>query len=438
VRVPVRLKFGILIFLLIFVITGVTFWFTLDRVRNALTSEIKLQGELVAQILTLSAEDPLISSDDLYLTRLVTDAVRNEGVVFACIVDNNDIIRAHNDIGLVGKLLRVYSIPEGLYTVTIPILIAGKKEVGRVCVGIDTTRITKITRGMQVMLILISVIGLFVGIFGTLLLSNYLTQPIHELVNAVKAISQGDLAPQIAKRSDDEIGDLTDAFNQMAQSLYEKEQIKDAFRRYVSHQVAEEIFKNPSQYFETLKGTRRKVTVFFADIRGFTPMVERLPADEVVAFLNDVLTSMTDVIFAHEGTIDKFLGDGLMAIFGAPITHSDDTDRAVQAAIDIQRSIESMNCERSKHDKEPIHVGIGIHAGEVVVGNIGTKDRLDYTVIGDSVNLASRLQAVASGGEIIISEQAFQECSLECKFSEPMLIKVKGKEEPQKIYRIYH
>lgn len=427
-----------LIFLLIFVITGVTFWFTLNRVRSALTSEIRLQGDLVAQILTLNAEDPLISNDDLYLTRLVTDAVKNEGVVFACIVDNNEIIRAHNEINLVGKLFRVFSIPEGLYTVTLPIVVAGKKEIGRVCVGIDTTRIRTITRNMQIVLILISIIGLFVGIFGTLLLSNYLTHPIHELVDGVKAIAQGDLAQQIEKRSDDEIGDLTEAFNQMAQSLYEKEQIKDAFRRYVSHQVAEEIFKNPSKYFETLKGTRRKVTVFFSDIRGFTPMVERLPADEVIAFLNDVLTSMTDVIFAHEGTIDKFLGDGLMAIFGAPISHPDDTDRAVQAAIDIQRSIESMNCERVKHNKEPIHVGIGVHTGEVVVGNIGTKDRLDYTVIGDSVNLASRLQAVASGGEIIISEQAFQECSLECKFSEPMLIKVKGKEEPQKIYRIYH
>jgi class 3 adenylate cyclase len=291
---------------------------------------------------------------------------------------------------------------------------------------------------MQIVLILISIVGLIFGIVGTLLLSNYLTRPIHELVDGVKAIAQGDFAQQIATRSDDEIGDLTDAFNQMAQSLFEKEQIKDAFRRYVSHQVAEEIFKNPSQYFETLKGTRRKVTVFFADIRGFTPMVERLPADEVIVFLNDVLTSMTDVIFAHEGTIDKFLGDGLMAIFGAPITHEDDTDRAVQAGIDIQRSIESMNCERSKKGKEAIHIGIGIHTGEVVVGNIGTKDRLDYTVIGDSVNLASRLQAVANGGEIIISEQAFNECSLECKFSEPMLIKVKGKEEPQKIYRIYH
>jgi adenylate cyclase len=437
-RIPVRLKFSILIFLLIFVITGVTFWFTLDRVRTALTGEIRLQGELVAQILTLNAENPLISNDDLYLTSLVTDAVKNEGVVFACIVDNNDIIRAHNDIDFVGKLLSVFSIPEGLYTVTLPILVAGKKELGRVFVGIDTTRITTITRNMQIVLIVISIVGLVVGILGTLLLSNYLTSPIHELVKGVEAIAKGDLAQQITKRSDDEIGDLTASFNQMAQSLYEKEQIKDAFRRYVSHQVAEEIFKNPSQYFETLKGTRRKVTVFFADIRGFTPMVERLPADEVIAFLNDVLTSMTDVIFAHEGTIDKFLGDGLMAIFGAPITHPDDPDRAVQAAIDIQRSIESMNCERTKQGKEAIHVGIGIHTGEVVVGNIGTKDRLDYTVIGDSVNLASRLQSVASGGEIIVSEQAFQECSLECKFSEPMLIKVKGKEEPQKIYRIYH
>jgi adenylate cyclase len=436
-RIPVRLKFGILIFLLIFIITGAIFWFTLDRVRTVLTNEIQLQGEILAQILTFNAEDPLIANDDLYLTRLVTNAVKNEGVVYACIVDKNNVIRAHNDIEYVGKLMRVFPVPEGLHTVTLPILIAAKKEIGRVCVGLDTTRIKKITKSMQIVLILISITGLLVGILGALFLSNYLTRPIHELVYGVEEIARGNLAQQIAKKSNDEIGDLTAAFNQMARSLYEKEQIKDAFRRYVSHQVAEEIFKNPSQYFETLKGVRKKVTVFFADIRGFTPLVERLPADEVIALLNDVLTSMTDVIFYHEGTIDKFLGDGLMAVFGAPLSHPDDTNRAVQAAIDIQRAVKRMNTEREKSNREPIQVGIGIHTGEVVVGNIGTKDRLDYTVIGDSVNLASRLQAVASGGEIIISEHAFEECFLSCKFSEPMLIKVKGKEEPQKIYRVY-
>jgi len=397
-RIPIRIKFSLLIFLLILIITGVIFWFTLNRVRNSLIQEIKLQGEILANVIT----------------------VKNEGVGYAYIVDNDKIIRAHNKIELVGKTAEEFKPPPYLYNVTLPILLAGKKEIGKVSVGLETERIENTTYAMQVVLILISVSGLLIGILGAMLLSNYLTNPIQDLVEGVKSIAKGDFDQRIEKKSNDEIGDLTEAFNEMTKSLKEKEQIKDAFRRYVSHQVAEEIFKN------------------FADIRGFTPLAERLPAEEVVSLLNDVLTSMTNSIFRYEGTIDKFLGDGLMAVFGAPIVHKNDTDLAIHAAVDVQKSINLMNEERAKQNKDLIKVGIGVHTGEVVVGNIGTKERLDYTVIGDSVNLASRLQGVAGGGEIIISEHAFQEASVPYKFSEPMLIKVKGKAEPIKIYQVLY
>ncbi|OPX18163.1 hypothetical protein BXT86_02580 [candidate division WOR-3 bacterium 4484_100] len=437
-RIPIRLKFILLIFLLILFITGVIFWFTLNRVRQALTNEIKLQGEILARIIALNAEDPLITNDDLYLARLVTDAVKNEGVGYAYITDKKNIIRAHNKIEFVGKSEKRFKSPANLYNVTLPIVLAGKKEIGKVSVGLGTARIKNTTHTMQIILLLISVTGLLIGILGAMLLSNYLTRPINDLVLGVKAIAQGNFEQQIKKRSNDEIGDLTLAFNQMAKSLKEKEQIKDAFRRYVSHQVAEEIFKNPDAYIDTLKGTRRKVTVLFADIRGFTPLTERLPAEEVVSLLNDVLTTMTNVIFKYEGTIDKFIGDCIMAVFGAPIFHPDDTNRALLAGIDIQQEINRMNKKREKNNKETIRVGIGINTGEVVVGNIGAAERLDYTVIGDSVNLASRLQELASGGEIVVSEYVFKETSIPIKFSEPMLVKVRGKESPIKIYRVIY
>lgn len=438
IRIPVRFKFSILIFLLILIITGVIFWFTLNRVRSALVHEIKLQGEILAHTIRLNAEDPLITNDELYLARLVTDAVKNEGVRYAYIVDKENIIRAHNNIDLIGKPVAAFIPPSDLYDVTLPIVLAGKKEIGQVSVGLGTARIVATTQGMQIVLIFISIAGLILGIVGALLLSNILTNPIHDLVAGVRAIAQGRYDQRIACGPNDEIGDLTEAFNLMAKSLKEKEQIKEAFRRYVSHQVADEIFKDPSKYFETLKGTRRKVTIFFADIRGFTPLTERLPAEEVVSLLNEVLTVMTNVIFKYEGTIDKFLGDGLMAIFGAPLAHDNDTDLAIHAAVDMQRSIKKMNDLRQQQDKDLIKIGIGIHTGEVVVGNIGAKERLDYTVIGDSVNLASRLQEIAGGDEVIISENACEEASVPYKFSPSMLIKVKGKENPIKIYRVLY
>jgi adenylate cyclase len=437
-RIPITIKFSALIFLLVVVITSVIFWFTLYRVREALTQEIKLQGEILANVIALNAEDPIIAKDDLYLVRLVNDAIKNEGVSYTYIVDSNQVILAHDEMDWIGRSADSIIRPENTYHVTRPIVLAGKKEIGEVHVGLNIERIIKITNNMQIILILISVMGLILGTFGAMLLSRYLTRPIHELVNGFKAIANGDLRQVLSKKADDEIGDLMSAFNEMTRSLMEKEQIKDAFRRYVSRQVAEEIFKNPDQYIETLRGSRRKVTILFADIRGFTPLTERLSAEDVVTLLNEVLTSMTKVIFKHEGTVDKFIGDSIMAVFGAPIAHVDDTDRSIHAAVEIQRAIQEMSEQRKREEREIINVGIGINSGEVVVGNIGAKVRLDYTVIGGSVNIANRLQEVAGGGEIIISESVFKETTASYKYSEPMLIKVKGKEEPIKIYRVLY
>jgi adenylate cyclase len=435
-RTPIRIKFSALIFLLIFTITATVLWITIHRVRESLTNEIELQGEILARNIALNAADPLSTNDDLYLAILVRDATENEGVGYAYLVDNKGIIRAHNEIKFVNKPDKAFTPPSNLYNVTIPILLAGKKEIGKVSVGLGTERIKSTTNTMQLILIFIAIAGLFFGILGAVLLSNYLTNPIKELVQGVHAIAKSNFEQRIARRSNDEIGDLTSAFNNMAESLKEKEQIKDAFRRYVSHQVAEEIFKDPSEYIETLKGTRRKVTILFADIRDFTPLAERLPAERVVILLNEALTIMTEIVFKYGGTIDKFIGDCIMAVFGAPLIHTDDIDRAILVAVEIQKAIKNINNKRFESSEEKIKIGIGINVGEAVVGNIGARDRLDYTVIGDSVNLASRLEKTAKGGEILVSEPVFKEARGKYTFIGPKLVKLKGKGKPVRCYSV--
>jgi len=187
----------------------------------------------------------------------------------------------------------------------------------------------------------------------------------------------------------------------MAKSLREKEMIKQAFTRYVAREVVDQILKDPERI--ALTGERREVSVLFCDIRGFTPVSERLTPEQVVAMLNEFYTLMIDVVFRYEGTLDKFLGYTIMAVFGAPLPQDDHALRAIHTALAMQTGIRELSARRVQDGKEPIAVGIGVSAGEAIAGSVGTENRMEYTVIGDRVNLAARLEANASPGQILIS-----------------------------------
>jgi adenylate cyclase len=227
---------------------------------------------------------------------------------------------------------------------------------------------------------------------------------------------------------------LTESFNQMARSLREKEMIKRAFTRYVAREVVEEILKDPEKL--VLTGERREVTVLFCDVRGFTPMSERLSPEEVVALLNDFYTLMIETTFKHDGTLDKFMGDAVMAIFGAPIAHPDHSARAVLTALHMREGVAGLNQRREEQGKEGVAIGIGVSAGEVVAGTVGTEDRMEYTVIGDSVNLAARLVANAKPGQILISHRTWQAVRDVVETRALGAIKVKGKEEEVEVYEV--
>ncbi|HOX28550.1 MAG TPA: adenylate/guanylate cyclase domain-containing protein, partial [bacterium] len=162
--------------------------------------------------------------------------------------------------------------------------------------------------------------------------------------------------------------------------------------RYVTKQVADEIIRNPNAV--SLGGKKQMVTVLFSDIRGFTVFSEKYAPEEVVARLNEYLSAMVDVIFENEGTLDKFIGDAVMAVFGSPIAHDDDPLRAVKTALDMQRRLNGLNEKWTSEGREPLVIGIGINTGEVIAGNIGDMRRMEYTVIGDNVNLASHIEGL--------------------------------------------
>jgi len=466
VRTSIRFKISGLLVILVCLLMGGTGFAIIRLVRNSFLEEIKLRGIILARNVAFSAEDPLMDEDDLTLTLLSRDALRHTGSVYAYILDQQGLAAASparlvrksdsTEIVLEDNLWRkqisqAIPVPEeadyaaetitdpqwgAIYEVAVPVMLGGQKKIGEVHVGIDLTSLQIASRRIQMVVGGITVIGIIVGILSAFGLGTLLIRPLKALVGGVAEIARGNFEYRIRKTTNDEIGDLTSAFNVMAKDLKDKVLIEDAFKRYVSHQVADEILKDPDVFAKSLKGTKKRITAFFGDIRGFTPISEQLPPEEVVAFLNFYLTEMTTIIFANEGTIDKFMGDCIMAVFGAPVEHSDDVYRAVKSGVEIQKRIEEMNKQRVTEGKQDIHVGIGINYGEAVVGNIGSTQRLEYTVIGDSVNTAARLQTVAKGGEIVVSDSVYREVKDHFDFIHMEPVKVKGKARSLKVWKI--
>ncbi len=209
---------------------------------------------------------------------------------------------------------------------------------------------------------------------------------------------------------------------------------RQALERFLSPEVVEMIAANPEGI--RLGGTNQKVTILFCDIRGFTPMSEQLPPEKIVEILNEYFSRVTDVIFDHGGTLDKYIGDAAMALFGAPISKGNDAHNAVNAALEIQKMITELNRDAADRGHPQLHVGIGINTGVVTAGNIGSAKRLDYTVIGDAVNLSSRLCGQAPGGQVWLSESTAHEVSGAFELEPLPATMVKGKSQPLKVFAV--
>jgi adenylate cyclase len=211
---------------------------------------------------------------------------------------------------------------------------------------------------------------------------------------------------------------------------------RSALERFLSPEVVEMIAANPQEV--KLGGVSQKVTILFADIRNFTGLSETLPPEKIVEILNEYFTRVTDVIFDYGGTLDKYLGDGVMAVFGAPISKGNDAASAVRSAIAIQRLVSEMNRDAAARGWPRLGVGIGVNTGVVTAGNIGSPRRIDYTVIGDPVNVASRLMANAGAGQTLISEDTARDLGPAPEFQLHRLapLQVKGKSQPLSVFSV--
>lgn len=212
--------------------------------------------------------------------------------------------------------------------------------------------------------------------------------------------------------------------------------IRRTFQKYVPPEVVEQLLRDPDRV--ALGGERRTISVLFSDIRGFTSLSEQMKPEEVVRFLNGYFAVMTPIIYRHGGTVDKFEGDGIMALFGAPIHHPDHAVRAVRAALDMQGALEEVQQQWKSAPGLPLRIGVGIATGDVVVGNIGSPERLNYTAVGDTVNLAARLQDLTKelGAEILIGESTYEAARDVIEAVPIPGTRVRGRSQAVTIYRV--
>jgi len=421
----------------------------LRQQQEALTVEMVKRGRTIAQNLAASAKNPLVSEDEPTLNLLVKEAMKDPDVAYVAITDEKGRALAHSDMHLVGRPLerpaRLKPLGSGLLDQTyaaegadiidfsIPLSFR-QVPVGALYIGVSQRANAAALARARNNAIFVSGTMVLLGIGGAFALGKVLSRPISRLTEGTRAIKDGNYAIELHVDSSDEIGKLTRSFNEMAASLKEKDAIKRAFTRYVAREVVSEILQDPDKI--VLTGERRDVTVLFCDVRGFTSISERLSPEEVVSLLNAFYTLMIDATFKHEGTLDKFLGDGVMAVFGAPIFHPDHSVRALRTALAMQTGIRELSARRVAEGKDPLKIGIGVNAGCAVAGNVGTEQRMEYTVIGDSVNLASRLESYAKAGQILISSDthALVKSAIDAR---PLgRMKVRGKEDEIDVYEV--
>ncbi len=263
-------------------------------------------------------------------------------------------------------------------------------------------------------------VGLLISHELTVLLSRAITSPIAQLRDALARVREGDYDVRVPVVSSDDLGDLSDAFNRMVQGLAEREQIRETFGTYLDKDVARFILSG--QFPDG--GVEVHVSIMFCDVPGFTQFAERASAPEVVSALNALFEVLVPIIDRHGGHVDKFIGDGLLAVFGAPEGFPDHADRAVAAGLEI---IDVVN-----EPKVGLGVRVGINTGHVVVGSIGGAGRLNFSVIGDVVNVAARVEAATreTGDELLVTRATCHALTRPCVLVSRGSISLKGKSDP--------
>jgi adenylate cyclase len=282
--------------------------------------------------------------------------------------------------------------------------------------------------------VLLGLLALGVALVGGIAVAGWIAQPLRELAQLARRIRHGHLDVAAVPRSRDEIGILTRAMNDMAQALRDRDFIRETLGRYVSPELAAQVLRDREAL--QLGGQVREVAMLMSDLRGFSELSERLGPSAMIGLLNRYLAAMTPVIQQHRGVINEFIGDAIFVLFGAPFGRPDDAERAVRCGAAMQEALTAFNADSCSHGLPELSMGIGLHVGPVVAGNIGSPDRVKYGVVGPAVNLTARIQALTAGGEVLMSEALLARVSSLVSVTPGRQERVKGVSQPITVHRL--
>ena len=301
-------------------------------------------------------------------------------------------------------------------------------------VGIDHTALAEAVRNQLVTLGSVLGVLLVAILLATLTISNRVAVALRHVVEKMRLLRMGEyqkISPVVGR---DEIAYLGRGYNEMIDGLVERDFVRETFGRYMSSEVARAVLDHPEGL--RLGGEERTVTIMMCDLRGFTAFSAGHRPEEVVRVLNVWLQAMSDVIVGLDGTINEFLGDAILALFGAPFTREDDALRAVACAVAMQRAMGEVNRRLDEEDIPPLYMGIGLATGVVVAGNIGSDKRVKYGVVGQPVNMASRVESFTVGEDVLIDEATLRACEGRVETGLSQEVRVKGREEPLAIHPV--
>lgn len=393
------------------------FNFEEDRVMGALVLGFPADLNMTSGVRKLVSS--AIVMDDILFTKTIPASFQSQLMQFYRNSSLTDLEKMPADITLEGQPYRIRMTPLNVSK--------GFAQVNQLTLY-SLEHIRRDQQKLMRSVLMVGFTGVLLSLFFCLVIANGLATPLVRLVKGTRRVVAGDYAVEIPVTSQDEIGELSQAFNDMVSGLALRDKYHNILQAVTDTDVAEQLIQGELK----LGGEEKKATVLFCDIRGFTQLTEGMPPAEVIQMLNEHMTALTAAVTANHGIVDKFVGDLIMAVFGVPRSSGSDAANAVSCALEMLRLREELN----KTSPHKIQVGIGVATGEVLAGCMGSENRLNYTVLGEYVNLASRLCSKAGLGELLTDANTFAETGGLFKMEKTEELTLKGFSAGVEAYKV--